>query len=469
MSKKNNKIPFKERKKSKKVAGLLGIFLGAFGIHNFYLGKYVRGILQFILALIFIFTLKDNTEFLIDSLLMLGSLGVGKGIAILCNEVDINKKYRLKHASKEENIEYATFALRKFKGNNKSKFVDYISKRTSLSATDIKAILEQERQEYEEKELLKKQLQEEEKSNITKNQQLSTNKSENQSIISKDSNNSNINVTPLTPEQEQEKLMMIYKKANNYPFVFQYDNFLIGTHTYLGIKDEEAFVNTFWIALYNYVFKNIDNSEKTTKFFKNITDFNIENPELYELDQRFDLVMKHAQHDMVENGTSHEQEILSFLRDIENEYNSFVNPEHKLTYFSNKSTKTEIIRNEANTKIFWLIVFPLIALVICIYLFFSEISYSIGAIGGIISFIWLMIGLVGKSNTCKKCKKWNSLEVIGEKVLETYTTTEKRTNYTSSGNAYYTKEVVTKQNILQTLQCSECGDITQKVTTRTLS
>lgn len=167
MSKKNNKIPFRERKKSKKVAGLLGIFLGAFGIHNFYLGKYVRGILQFILALIFIFTLKDNAEFLIDSLLMLGSLGVGKGIAILCNEVDINKKYRLKHASKEENIEYATSALKKFPATNSSLYIDYVSKNTTLSATDIKEIINKEKatinKRNQEIDDLKKQLEQEKK------------------------------------------------------------------------------------------------------------------------------------------------------------------------------------------------------------------------------------------------------------------------------------------------------------------
>lgn len=167
MSKKNNKIPFRERKKSKKVAGLLGIFLGAFGIHNFYLGKYVRGILQFILALIFIFTLKDNAEFLIDSLLMLGSLGVGKGIAILCNEVDINKKYRLKHASKEENIEYATSALKKFPATDSSLYIDYVSKNTTLSATDIKEIINKEKatinKRNQEIDDLKKQLEQEKK------------------------------------------------------------------------------------------------------------------------------------------------------------------------------------------------------------------------------------------------------------------------------------------------------------------
>lgn len=38
-------------RKSKMAAGLLGIFLGAWGIHNFYLGYTTRGIIQIVLTL----------------------------------------------------------------------------------------------------------------------------------------------------------------------------------------------------------------------------------------------------------------------------------------------------------------------------------------------------------------------------------------------------------------------------------
>lgn len=37
--------------KSKTVAGLLGIFLGVFGLHNFYLGYTTKGVIQLILTL----------------------------------------------------------------------------------------------------------------------------------------------------------------------------------------------------------------------------------------------------------------------------------------------------------------------------------------------------------------------------------------------------------------------------------
>ena len=38
--------------KSRRIAGLLGIFLGAFGVHNFYLGNSGRGFIQLILTII---------------------------------------------------------------------------------------------------------------------------------------------------------------------------------------------------------------------------------------------------------------------------------------------------------------------------------------------------------------------------------------------------------------------------------
>ena len=38
--------------KSKIVAGLLGIFLGAFGVHNFYLGYTSKAVLQLVLTIV---------------------------------------------------------------------------------------------------------------------------------------------------------------------------------------------------------------------------------------------------------------------------------------------------------------------------------------------------------------------------------------------------------------------------------
>lgn len=48
----NNKASVDPNAKSKIAAGLLGILLGEFGIHNFYLGYYGKGIAQLLLTII---------------------------------------------------------------------------------------------------------------------------------------------------------------------------------------------------------------------------------------------------------------------------------------------------------------------------------------------------------------------------------------------------------------------------------
>ena len=49
----NNNIPNNNPvAKSKMTAGLLGIFLGAWGVHNFYLGNTNRGVIQIVVTLV---------------------------------------------------------------------------------------------------------------------------------------------------------------------------------------------------------------------------------------------------------------------------------------------------------------------------------------------------------------------------------------------------------------------------------
>ncbi len=41
-----------ENQKSKMVAGLLGIFLGAYGVHQFYLGNIKKGVIQLVVTFV---------------------------------------------------------------------------------------------------------------------------------------------------------------------------------------------------------------------------------------------------------------------------------------------------------------------------------------------------------------------------------------------------------------------------------
>ena len=72
-----NACPESERK-SKLVAGLLGILLGAYGIHSFYLGNIGKGVAQIIVSLV---------------TCGLGSLwGFIEGILILCGNINKDAK-----------------------------------------------------------------------------------------------------------------------------------------------------------------------------------------------------------------------------------------------------------------------------------------------------------------------------------------------------------------------------------------
>lgn len=64
--------------KSKLCAGLLGIFLGAFGVHNFYLGFYGKAIAQLLISVLSCFTLAIASQI----------WGLIEGIMILCGSMN---------------------------------------------------------------------------------------------------------------------------------------------------------------------------------------------------------------------------------------------------------------------------------------------------------------------------------------------------------------------------------------------
>ncbi len=82
--------------------------------------------------------------------------------------------------------------------------------------------------------------------------------------------------------------------------------------------------------------------------------------------------------------------------------------------------------------------------------------------------VFLIIGLIFKSNSCKVCGKFNGYQTINEEVLDSWVTTEERNEYNSSTNTSRKVYVtVTKENVRLTKKCIHCGDIRYEVTTRT--
>lgn len=72
--------------KSKLAAGLLGIFLGAFGVHNFYLGYTGKAVAQLLISVLSCFTLAIVSEIwgLVEGIMLLtGSIAVdGQGVPL---------------------------------------------------------------------------------------------------------------------------------------------------------------------------------------------------------------------------------------------------------------------------------------------------------------------------------------------------------------------------------------------------
>lgn len=66
--------------KSKLIAGLLGIFLGYLGIHNFYLGNKDKAMAQLLITVLSCFTLS----------VVSGIWGLIEGILILCGNINVD-------------------------------------------------------------------------------------------------------------------------------------------------------------------------------------------------------------------------------------------------------------------------------------------------------------------------------------------------------------------------------------------
>lgn len=71
--------------KSKIAAGLLGIFLGAFGVHNFYLGYTGKAVAQLLITVLSCFVLSFVSAI----------WGLIEGILILCGNINVDAQGNL--------------------------------------------------------------------------------------------------------------------------------------------------------------------------------------------------------------------------------------------------------------------------------------------------------------------------------------------------------------------------------------
>lgn len=76
----NNNVNSDPNAKSKIAAGLLGIFLGLFGVHNFYLGYTGKAIAQLLITVLSCFVLSFVSAI----------WGIIEGILILCGNINVD-------------------------------------------------------------------------------------------------------------------------------------------------------------------------------------------------------------------------------------------------------------------------------------------------------------------------------------------------------------------------------------------
>lgn len=83
-----NKPAVRPDAKSKIAAGLLGIFLGSFGVHNFYLGYTQKAVIQLVCTIVgFLLCCIGIGVFVV---LGISIWGLVEGIMILCGKIDVD-------------------------------------------------------------------------------------------------------------------------------------------------------------------------------------------------------------------------------------------------------------------------------------------------------------------------------------------------------------------------------------------
>ena len=76
-------VPLGYQQKSKLAAGLLGIFLGVFGVHNFYLGYTSKAVVQLVLGICCLSFVSAIWGFIEGILILCGNINVdGNGVPL---------------------------------------------------------------------------------------------------------------------------------------------------------------------------------------------------------------------------------------------------------------------------------------------------------------------------------------------------------------------------------------------------
>ena len=161
-----------------------------------------------------------------------------------------------------------------------------------------------------------------------------------------------------------------------------------------------------------------------------------------------------------------EEEFINFLTNLQNAYNAFVKPENNLNLlgdYTKTSSENAKAASTINIFAFWL---PLVLIVLMVICFFIELFGDGGILfkGGwwsvvvfVVLIIWAAIGNDGRYCTCSNCKKWGSLKLEHDYIIDSYDTWKTKT-ITENGRNYTKQVAVRIDKHEEHYVCQYCGN-----------
>lgn len=249
----------------------------------------------------------------------------------------------------------------------------------------------------------------------------------------------------------------------------------------------------FYMSLFLYCYKNIDQSEKTKEFFRNIypnlidgvlemseEDLKILDYNHYEqiisdiisLTMRMKKQREESQTQKDFNRESYQMydEIEPYLLFLEESYNRYVKPEKELNILLNHQVNRGNNQGEASSKAWTYFYLPIVLIIAMVILFFMELFgdggiiidcgwFSVGLF--IILVIWAAIGANGKECTCPTCGKWDALKLQSDRIIDSKDTWRTKTEYIN--NRRIEKQVAVRIDLHeQHYICENCNNETVK-------
>ena len=318
----------------------------------------------------------------------------------------------------------------------------------------------------------------------------------------KEENDINKEETKNITISDDEILQEVLKRFNE--FNEKYSSIFILNHEFKGLYDQQLdkddyegvislikmVTQQFYLSMLVYIYNNVDNSEKTIEFFKNLYPTLVckellESKELITkgsldkypefLSDIMSLCIRMKSHRSAELKNKEQidetlydlyDEFEPYMLFLEESYNNYVNHENKLNIMlDHKANDIDQNKKDAFKYTFFAYYTPIILIAIMIFMFLVEICGDGGIItsGGwfsvfifIVLLVWIGIGHDSKRLTCKYCGKFDSLKLTSDEIIESRDTWSTQTVYDSNNRPYQKQVAVRIDTHERHYTCSNC-------------